>query len=166
MREDVEAEFNREGQEPTPLHLGSDSDADKRLRSLRYWQRKLDDVNAFAAEESYRIDAWQERQAQIIQKRIDWNKDALQFYMQGTGEKTVDLPNGTLKMRKGRERVEVVLEETFIDWADKTGMHDTLVRFQRSPDKKAIGQYIRDTGEEPPGVELRRADDSFSVETK
>ena len=43
-------------------------------------------------------------------------------------------------------------------------MHDTLIRVKKAVDKKAALQFVKDTGEEPPGLELNVSEDSFSLD--
>ena len=123
----------------------------------------MDKVNVLAAEELRRIESWKEAQRKRIEKRISWNNEALRNWMWSTNKKTVSLPSGTLRRRVGRDRIDVVLEETFLQWAENAGL-DALMRVRRSPNKKAITAYVKETGEEPPGVELNRASDTFSVD--
>lgn len=147
---------------PPPLTLEIEADAERRLQALRYWQSELDRVRDLHAAEQDRIDAWLSKHERRIGKRIDWNKLALQEFLWNSQRKTIDLPSGKLSRRKGRERIDVVLEETFLQWA-MNGDHEDLVRTTTSPDKKAITAYVKDCGEEPPGVELNISPDSFSV---
>ena len=122
----------------------------------------MDRVRDLHAAEQDRIDAWLSKHERRIGKRIDWNKLALQELLWNSQRKTIDLPSGKLSRRKGRERIDVVLEETFLQGA-MNGDHEDLVSTTPSPDKKAITAYVKDCGEEPPGVELNISPDSFSV---
>ena len=144
-----------------PMSLEIEADAERRLQALRYWQSEMDRIHNLHAVELDRIDTWMDRHERRINKRIDWNKLALQEFIWASGKKTIDLPSGKLTRRKGRERIDIVLEETFLQWAMKS--HEELTRTKISPDKKAITAYVKDTGEEPPGVELNINPDSFSV---
>ena len=150
--------------DPPPLGLEMDADADRRLRSIRYWREELDKVHALAVLENRRIAEWLEKHERRIEKRLRWNEDARRAYLWSTGKKTLDLPSGQLRRRAGRERVDIVQEEVFIDWAEKAGMHDTLIRVKKAVDKKAALQFVKDTGEEPPGLELNVSEDSFSLD--
>ena len=121
--EDFEAEYSealarevsgpgQEGHEEDlqlePLALETHSDADRRLRSIRYWQGELEKIRETAAVEYERVEAWVEKHEQRINKRLKWNEDALRPYLWSTGKKSVDLPSGQIRRRVGRERVEVV----------------------------------------------------------
>lgn len=164
--EDFEAEYDdhvHDLGEDTPPSINMAADADRRLRSIRYWQGELDKVEALAEAEMQRVEAWLAKHEVRIRKRIHWNRDALQIYLWGTDQKTIDLPSGKLKRRKGRERIDIVLEETFLQWAEHNKMED-MIRIKRSPDKKAVAAYVKESGEEPPGVELNVSEDTFSVD--
>lgn len=155
--------------EPPPVDLMAEglslADVDKRLRALRYWNQQLFYVDDLVEQEMHRIGIWQQRQTERIRKRMRWNEEALRLYMEAQGLKTLDLPSGTLRMRAGRDRVDVVLPETFIDWAEKSG-HEDLVRVKKDVDKTATMAYVKKTGEEPPGIEVKRGDDSFTYDLK
>jgi hypothetical protein len=146
---------------PPPLSLEIEADADRRLRALRYWQSEMERVRALHCVELERIEGWLDRHERRINKRMDWNKLALQEFLWDSGRKTIDLPSGKLSRRKGRERIDIVLEETFLQWA--MNGHEELTRTKITPDKKAITAYVKDTSEEPPGVEFNISLDSFSV---
>jgi len=150
----------QDAEENTPS--GSTSIANDRLRALDYWLRELEEQRKIAATERTRIDSWLESQERRIQKRIDWCETTLRLFLEGTGKKSMSLPYGKLQRRAGRERIDVVLEDTFVDWAEKSG-NEQLLRTTVKPDKGAILAYVKTTGEEPPGVELNKGDESFSA---
>tara|TARA_R110000744_G_scaffold178725_3_gene297742 strand:- start:7172 stop:7753 length:582 start_codon:yes stop_codon:yes gene_type:complete len=150
-----------EGEDAIPLELEAEADANKRLRSMRYWIKEMIRVDELYDEELSRLQAWYKKHQTRIKKRILWNEDALKAYLWSTNLKSIDLPEGVLKRRKGSERIDVVLDEVFIDWCQKGG-HD-LFRTKHQPDKAAIKKFVKDSGEEPPGVELNVGEDSFSV---
>ena len=138
--------------------------ANYRLRALDYWLRELEEQREIAATERTRIDLWLESQERRIQKRIDWCERTLRLFLEGTGKKSMSLPYGKLQRRAGRERIDVVLEDTFVDWAEKSGNEQLLkARTTVKPDKAAILAYVKTTGEEPPGVELNKSDESFTA---
>ena len=139
-------------------------DANRRLRALNHWLLELEDVRAVAAKEHDRIKARLEGEVQQIQKHIDWCEMTLKRFLDGTGKKSMSLPYGKLQRRAGRERIDVVLEETFVDWATKSGK-EWLLRSRTTvrPDKIAIKHFVENTGEMPPGIELTKNEESFSA---
>ena len=157
--EDDYVEAQESAEENTDCGTGG---ANYRLRALDYWLRELEEQREIAATERTRIDMWLESQERRIQKRIDWCETTLRLYLEGTGKKSMSLPYGKLQRRAGRERIDVVLEDTFVDWAEKSG-NEQLLRTTVKPDKSAILAYVKATGEEPPGVELNKGDESFTA---
>jgi phage host-nuclease inhibitor protein Gam len=101
---------------------------------------------------------------QRVRKRIDWCEMTLQTFLEGTGKKSMSLPYGKLQRRDGIERIDMVLEETFVDWATKSD-HEWLLRSRTTvrPDKIAIKRFVKNTGEMPPGVEVTKNEESFSA---
>jgi hypothetical protein len=91
-----------------------------------------------------------------------WN---LEQFMRSTGEKTIRLPRGVLKIRKGRDRVAVVAMELFLKAGQKLGLLRTIPE-SYSPDVQAILDHVKRTGEIPEGVEFIPAENRFSYTTK
>lgn len=85
-------------------------EANQRLRTLRRLQRQREDIAAVAAAELARITSWAEDRVAGIRKREEWYEQQLESWMRATeretGAKTVNLPNGDLRLRAGRERVD------------------------------------------------------------
>lgn len=73
--------------------------------------------------------------------------------MQAAGETKVTLPEGTLSVSKGRDKVEVV---------DETVLPADYVRTTTAPDKTAIMAAFK-AGQVVPGAELRTGEPSLTV---
>lgn len=159
---DWELEYDDSERDPDVLDLEDEAQANTRLRSLKHWREELKRVHDIYDEEKNRIMSWKSTLENRINKRIAWNENALKCFLWSTNKKTIDLPYGVLKRRKGMERIDVVLEDTFVDWCGKGG-HLDLCHTKLTPDKKAIKSFVQESGEEPPGVELNVSEDSFSV---
>ncbi len=144
--EDFELEYEElyeaAGDDPDPINVRMETDAERRLRSMRYWESELVKIEELVLEETERIEVWAKRHRDRIHKRLIWNSQALEAYLFSTDKKTIDLPSGTLRRRKGRSRIDVVLEETFMQWAENNKMEE-MIRVKRSPDKKAITAHER-----------------------
>uniref|UniRef100_A0A6M3Y2R8 Putative host-nuclease inhibitor protein n=1 Tax=viral metagenome TaxID=1070528 RepID=A0A6M3Y2R8_9ZZZZ len=145
---------------PAP-EVANDEAAEKQLRALRYWLGELDRAEQHAKNERDRIELWLEGRRNIYQPRIAWHERGLKAYLWNVGKKSLKLIAGTIKRTKGRERIDVLDQDTFIKWAAQNGAG--LLRTKVEPDKKAIAGHIQETGEIPPGVDLVRGEDTFSV---
>lgn len=78
--------------------------------------------------------------------------------------KTLSLPNSyKLNLKKAREGIEIVDEETAIKWAEEN-MPDIL-KIETKLSKTKIMEHLKNTGELPPGVEVKTPDNelSFSI---
>jgi phage host-nuclease inhibitor protein Gam len=80
------------------------------------------------------------------------------------GNKTVKLPHGTLKARKQQDKWEYD-DETIIEWA-KANKSLSLIRIKEEPDKQAIKEYVKMTGEVIPGVTITPQGLKFNVEVE
>ena len=136
--------------------------AEKHLRAMRYWQMQIVRINAHAAAELERLESWVNRERGILERKMAWHERGLVCFLKASGAKTIKLIGGTLKRIAGRESLEVQDEMAFLSWADATDADD-LIRLKVEPDKKAIREYIKRTGEIPPGTDLKIGEDSFKV---
>ena len=137
--------------------------AEDHLRLVAYWRQQRQERQTHARMQSDRVALWLEREQERIDRRIAWHEAALQGFLWQTGKKSVRLIHGAIRRIKGRERVEVTDEETFLSHASMD-----LIREQtlRQPNKKAVLAHIRQTGEIPAGIDLVCGDDTIKIETE
>jgi hypothetical protein len=155
---DVDAPFDYEQPPDTP----STDRAEEHLRLLGYWRTERYARQRHAETQTERIILWLEREHEKIDAKIAWHEQALQGYLWQTGKKSVHLIHGRIARRKGRERIEISDEETFLATASSTLIREQLLR---QPDKKAILAHIKAHGEIPTGIDLVRGDDTLHIET-
>jgi len=140
--------------------------ADRALAAIAVLESKINEVNEIAEKEITLIQQWNISELSKLQKKIDWLVWNLSNYMTALGEKTVSLPHGQLKMRMGRDKVEVVDLSRFLPMGQKLG----LVRVtpaKTEPDLLAIAAFIKLNGNKPPsGVMLTPGQPRFSYKTK
>lgn len=86
-----------------------------------------------------------------IQERIKWLEMKLEAYIRERGDKTISLCNGTLKMHKKPDRVEIEDLELFLENARKEWL--TVVPEQIKPNLLAIKNHIK-TRPTPQGVKI------------
>lgn len=138
--------------------------ADRALAAVAVLESKINEVNAIAEQEVALITGWQESETAKLQKRIDWLVFNIQGYMKSTGEKTITLPHGQLKMRMGRDKVEVVDLEKFLPVGKRLGLLRHIPE-KDEPDLTAISAYVKLNGKPPLGVILTPAQSKFSYKT-
>jgi len=143
--------------------VGSEERAEEHLRFLAYWRGEEEDRITHAAREIEKIQTWLEREVEAIHRKISWHKRGLQGFLWQTGKKSVRLVHGSIRKIKGRERIEITDEKTFLT---KASLHLVNEQLLRRPDKKAILAHIKATGEIPEGTDLIRGEDTIHIKTE
>ena len=138
--------------------------ADTMLKTVAVLDGQMADVNALCDKEIARIETYRQSELTRLEKKRSWLTFNLDAYIRATGEKTIRLPNGMIKLRKGRDRVAVFALDAFLNVAGKFGLLKTIPEsFQ--PDNQKILDYLKRTGEVPAGVEFIPAETKFSYST-
>ena len=110
------------------------------------------------------IEDYRSNQMARLDKKRSWIVWNLEGFMRTTGQKTIQLPHGQLKLRKGRDRVAVVAIEQFLKIGQKLGLVKKVPE-SVSPDLQAILNHVHSTGGIPPGIEVIPAEVKFSYST-
>jgi phage host-nuclease inhibitor protein Gam len=139
--------------------------ADRALAAIGVIEDQINEVNEIAEKEITLIQQWNLSELNKLQKKIDWLVWNLSNYMTALGEKTVSLPHGQLKMRMGRDKVEVLDKEKFLIIGQKLGLL-RHIKESYEPDLVAIAAYTKLHNNKPPvGVMLTPAQPKFSYKT-
>lgn len=152
-----------EEQETKPTVEGQDQ-AEKRLWVVKMLRSEIHEIQQHAANERGKIDLWERNQTEKVQKQLAWLESGLRVFLDTTNKATLKLVNGTLKYRKGRERIEIADEEAFVKAAEMDDKGFVRTTVKKAPDKKAILEYINETGEIPEGVDIVTGEGSFTIE--
>ena len=111
------------------------------LRKLGSAQKKIDEALALASDEHARIAAWAEHATQQARDDVTFYENALKAYMlrvrEESGEKSLDLPNGTITSRSIPAKAEVSDVDVFLKWATDNG-HAEFTRTKVTPDLSAL----------------------------
>ena len=94
-----------------------------------------------------------------LQEKVRWLELKLEAFIKERGEKTITLPNGTLKMHKKPDKVEIDDLELFLSKAKPEML--TVVPEQVKPDLNKIKNYIK-TKPVPAGVKVIEGREEFS----
>ena len=138
--------------------------ADQILAAIGKLEEGMAEVNELCDKELKLIEEYRSNELSRLDKKRSWLVFNLDGFMRSTGEKTLRLPHGSLKLRKGRDKVAVIALDDFL----KNGPKLNLVRSvpeQITPDIQAIVNHIKTTGEIPAGVQFIPADVRFSYTT-
>jgi len=118
-----------------------------------------------AEEEINIINEWSLKKNSVIQERANLLRLKLENFIKESGKKTIDLANGTLKMRKMPDKVEITDMETFL--ANANSQMLTVVPEQVKADLTKIKAYLKMTGGKPiAGVTLLEGKEEFRLTLK
>lgn len=102
--------------EPPPVPEDVDG-VSRLLRRVRGFERSAEEIRALAQAEIDRITAWREDRVAGLDRQISFFGRSLETYMRGHHEatgrkvKTLNLPNGVLKVREARTTLDVENDE-------------------------------------------------------
>ncbi len=139
--------------------------ADHMLLALMVLQNQANDINAFADAEVALVEDYRKTELEKIEKKASWMSYQLEQFIRSTNDKTIRLPHGTIRLRLGRDKVEIVEPEKFLPIAQKKGLLRQVPE-SFEPDLSKIQAYIKSTGVIPLGVKFTPAQTRFSYTTK
>jgi hypothetical protein len=138
--------------------------ADRMLAAIAVLEGQMEEVNQLVETEIKLLEEYRSSQLTRLDKKRSWLAFNLEGFMRSSGEKTVRLPHGSMKLRKGRDKAIVVALEEFLTVGPKLGLVRTIPE-QATPDIQAIVNHIKTIGEIPAGVTFIPADIRFSYST-
>jgi len=133
--------------------------AGRYLRAYRWHLREQARICRAAADERQRIDAWEAMHGRQEEQALVYLEHMLRLYLVHTGRRKVDLPSGSISWRKARERVEIADLEAFVAEHQDT----ELVRVKMEPDKRAVMDQVKRTGEIPLYAKIVRGEDQIHI---
>lgn len=110
------------------------------------------------------IKSWALSKNTVLQERINLIEKQLEQFIRESNKKTIDLPNGVLKVRKSPDKAEVVDLELFLSKANAEFV--TVVPEQIKPNLKNIKSFIKMTTKVPDGVRVIEGKEEFSYSIK
>ncbi|MDQ7815878.1 MAG: host-nuclease inhibitor Gam family protein [Melioribacteraceae bacterium] len=110
------------------------------------------------------IKEWALKRNSVIQERANFLKLKLESYIREEGKKTIDLPHGTLKIRKMPDKVEITDLSLFLSKANSEMLN--IIPEQVKPDLSKIKSFIKMTTKLPEGVTLIEGKEEFKLTLK
>lgn len=139
--------------------------ADQALAALAIIEDQINEIDSIASQEIKLIEEWNMSQITKLNKKISWLTFNLELFIKKLNESTVTLPHGVIKVRKGRDKVEVIDEQKFLPIGTRLGLVRTIAA-KVEPDLQAIAAFIKTNGGKPPtGVMITMGQDKFSYKT-
>ena len=134
------------------------------LIEIRKLEEQVEKNFDTAAQEREIIKNWALERNSILDSRIEWLCKKLELYLREENLKTLDLPNGIIRIRKQPERVSVIDEERFFKRATSDLLN--IIPETAKPDLLKIRSFIKKTGRVPDGIEILNGEEKFSYTIK
>lgn len=139
---------------------------DLMILEIREIEHEIEKNFSEADKEAEIIHNWALEKNAKLNDKVDFLKTKLECYIRELNKKTVDLPNGQLKIRKKPDRVEIKDPELFIKNATSDMLRTIPENYK--PDINSIKNYIKLSGgtKIPKGVEYIEGEESFTLTIK
>ena len=141
-----------------------ESHLDLILIEIRKFEEEIEKNFDTAAQEREIIKNWALERNSMFSSRIEWLTKRLERFLKEENLKTLDLPNGILRIRKQTDKVTIVDEEKF--YKNATSAILNIIPESAKPDLLKIKAWIKKTGRVPAGVEVSASDEKFSYTIK
>ena len=139
--------------------------ADQLLMAISLLEGKSSEINTLVDSEVALFEEFRISETSKLDKKISWLAFQLEGFMKSTGEKTLALPHGELKMRKGRDKIEITDMDKFLPIAQARGLLRAIPE-SFEPDMRTLLEYAKYSGVTPPGCSLIPASTKFTYKTK
>ncbi len=136
---------------------------DLQLIEARKLQLQISKNFAEAEVEVKIIQDWAINKNAALHERLQFIERKLEAWIREQGLKTIDLPNGTLKMHKKPDKVEIADMEAFLKHAKPEML--TVIPEQIKPDLNKIKAFIRQNYT-PAGVTVTEGKEEFTYKIK
>lgn len=135
--------------------------ADQLLQLAEKLEDEIAGVNKLADDEVALIESYRQSETERLQRKLGYITFQLEQFMRGTGERTLRLVRGELKLRAGRDRVIIENEEAFLKVAGRLGLLRAIPPTSK-PDLAATLSYVKRFGHVPDGVSYVPSQERFS----
>ena len=126
--------------------------ADLILLEIKTLQNKIEHITETTKKEIQILEEWSLNKAVKHQDRVEFLEKKLNKFILEANEKTVDLANGTIRLRKSREKLEVFDMEKFL--SNKYSPELIRSKEEIKPDMQKIKNFINRSGKVPLGVKV------------
>ncbi len=124
---------------------------------------EIQECQEMADRQIKKTESWLTDETQKREKIIQFLNNKLHAFIVGEDKKTINLPNGSLKMRSAQDKVEVLDFDQFKEFCNEQGRPDLIrTKVSEDPDKKQIKKYIKESGCIPDGCDLVKNPDKFT----
>ena len=107
------------------------------------------------------IKGWTLKRNSALQERNNLLRLKLESFLRAENKKTIELPRGTLKMRRQQDKIEISNMEVFL--ANANSLMVTVVPEQIKASLSGIKAFYKMTTKIPAGVTVIEGEDRFSL---
>ena len=134
------------------------------LIEIRKLEEQVEKNFDTAAQEREIIKNWALERNAMLQSRVEWLSKKLENYLREEKIKTLDLPNGIIRIRKQQDRVQIMDEEKFLHNATSDLLE--IIPETAKASLLKIKAFIKRSGRIPQGVEVIPHSEKFSYTIK
>ena len=138
--------------------------ADQLLSAIAVLEAQVDDANRLADDEIKLVEEYRTMELARLNKKISWLAWNAEQFIRSTGEKTIRLPHGIIKLRMSRERIEITDLQRFLN-VKANQRFLKIIPESYQPELQVVHSHIKATGELPVGVNLIPGEVKFSYST-
>ena len=131
------------------------------LLEISKLQQQITDNFQQAEIEIQIINNWAFQKNSKLQDRISFYEKKLEAYIREEGLKTIEMPNGTLKLHKKPDKAEITDIDIFLQHAKQELVN--IIPEQVKPDLNKIKSYIKLHKVIPEGVTVTEGKEEFSL---
>ncbi|MCA0390088.1 MAG: host-nuclease inhibitor Gam family protein [Bacteroidetes bacterium] len=110
------------------------------------------------------IQEWALQKNSKLQDKVERIERLLEAFIRASGEKTIDLPNGILKLHKKPDKIEIENLELFLQHARMEMLSRVPETYK--PDMAKIKQYCASHMNPPKGVKVTKGQPEFTYKLK
>ena len=131
----------------------------KYLWVIKMKEKANEKINATAIKLIKDIEDWQSKKIEQNQGQIEFLCNQMQNYLVKNNLKSLQLPPGTIGMRKQQDKILIIDEELFYEKADSNLLRNIPEAYE--PDMKKIKEHIKTTAIIPAGIDIIPQDSKF-----
>lgn len=130
------------------------------LIEIRNLNSQISNIQSETQEEINIINQWAQVKIGKLIDKITFYEAKLERFIRQQNLKTIELPNGTLRIRKSPDKVEIIDPELFMNNATPELLK--IIPETYKPDLNKIKSFIKSKGTIPPGVKFEEGKEQFT----
>ncbi len=138
--------------------------ADQLLMGIQKLEGQIDEVDHLADEEIQLIQEYRKSETERLGKKVRWLAWNLEQFIRSSDLKTIRLPHGILKLRTGKDKLEVTDFQSFISIPENQKFLRVIPESYQ-PNIMALHEHLKQTGHIPEGIDVVPGEVKFTYST-